>query len=72
VPNPNINMLLLSLAVSLAWIVVADATPVNMTSDSGVPPRKIGKQCTGTIESLADVAAAQECTTINVRLPFFY
>jgi len=31
-----------------------------------VPPRKIGKRCTGTIESLADVAAAQECTTINI------
>ncbi|KAJ7817873.1 endo-polygalacturonase PG1 [Mycena leptocephala] len=29
-------MLLLSLAVSLACIVVADATPVNMTSDSGI------------------------------------
>ncbi|KAJ7832988.1 pectin lyase fold/virulence factor [Mycena leptocephala] len=59
-------MLLLCLAVSLACIAVAVATPVNMTSDSGVPPRKIGKRCTGTIASLADVAAAQECTTINI------
>ncbi|KAJ7085564.1 glycoside hydrolase [Mycena epipterygia] len=59
-------MLLVSLAASLAYIAVVVATPVNMTSDSGAPPRKIGKRCTGTIESLADVAAAQECTTINI------
>ncbi|KAJ7263967.1 glycoside hydrolase [Mycena rebaudengoi] len=59
-------MLPLSLAVSLACITVAVATPVNMTSDSGVPPRKIGKRCTGIIKSLADVAAAQECTIINI------
>ncbi|KAF8191065.1 pectin lyase fold/virulence factor [Mycena galopus ATCC 62051] len=59
-------MLPLSLALSLACISVAAATPVNMTSDSRVPPRKIGRRCTGIIESLADVAAAQECTTINI------
>ncbi|KAK7024713.1 glycoside hydrolase [Favolaschia claudopus] len=29
-------------------------------------PRRIGKRCTGTIKSLADVAAAQQCTTINI------
>ncbi|KAJ7087204.1 glycoside hydrolase [Mycena belliarum] len=29
-------------------------------------PRKIGKRCTGIIQSLADVAAAEECTTINI------
>ncbi|KAF8180802.1 glycoside hydrolase [Mycena galopus ATCC 62051] len=59
-------MLPLSLAVSLACIAVAVANPVNTTSDSRVSPRKIGKRCTGTIASLADVAAAQECTTINI------
>ncbi|KAJ6542840.1 pectin lyase fold/virulence factor [Mycena capillaripes] len=31
-----------------------------------VPPSKVGKRCTGQISSLADVAAAQECTTINI------
>ncbi|KAF5384557.1 hypothetical protein D9757_006423 [Collybiopsis confluens] len=30
-------------------------------------PRKIGKRCTGEIQSLADVAAAEECTTIVVK-----
>lgn len=29
-------------------------------------PRKIGRRCTGEIQSLADVAAAEECTTIVV------
>jgi hypothetical protein len=33
-----------------------------------VAPRKIGKRCTGEIQSLADVAAAEECTTIVVSL----
>lgn len=55
--------LLLSSAVSLACIAAALAAPANETLNA---PRRIGKRCTGTIESLADVAAAQECTTINV------
>ncbi|KAF7332618.1 Glycoside hydrolase family 31 protein [Mycena kentingensis (nom. inval.)] len=29
-------------------------------------PRKLGKRCTGTIQSLADVAAAEQCTTIVI------
>ncbi|KAK7458792.1 hypothetical protein VKT23_009798 [Stygiomarasmius scandens] len=29
-------------------------------------PRKIGKRCTGEIQSLSDVAAAEECTTIVI------
>ncbi|KAJ6627460.1 glycoside hydrolase [Mycena sp. CBHHK59/15] len=51
------------LAVTLAYITVAFASPANVTLNA---PRKIGKRCTGTIQSLADVAAAQECTTINI------
>ncbi|KAJ7328088.1 pectin lyase fold/virulence factor [Mycena albidolilacea] len=58
----HLNML--SLSVILASISVASATFVNMTSV--VPSRKVGKRCTGEIFSLADVAAAQECTTINI------
>ncbi|KAJ7626171.1 pectin lyase fold/virulence factor [Roridomyces roridus] len=57
-------MLPFSLAVSLACIAAVAASPFNSTAVT--PPRKIGKRCTGTIESLADVAAAQECTTINI------
>ncbi|KAF5343851.1 hypothetical protein D9758_015878 [Tetrapyrgos nigripes] len=30
-------------------------------------PQKIGKRCTGTISSLSDVAAAQECTTVVIN-----
>ncbi|KAJ6498926.1 glycoside hydrolase [Mycena sanguinolenta] len=56
-------MLSLPLALSLACLATAFASPVNETLNA---PRKIGKRCTGTIESLADVAAAQECLTINV------
>lgn len=29
-------------------------------------PRKVGKRCTGTINSAASVAAAVECTTIVI------
>ncbi|KAJ6567240.1 pectin lyase fold/virulence factor [Mycena vulgaris] len=56
-------MVPLSLAVSLACVVVAIASPANVTLNA---PRKIGKRCTGTIQSLADVAAAEECLTINI------
>ncbi|KAJ7122813.1 pectin lyase fold/virulence factor [Mycena epipterygia] len=56
-------MLPLSLAVSLACVAAAFASPANVTLNA---PRKIGKRCTGTIQSLADVAAAEECTTINI------
>jgi len=53
------------LVVSLACIATVFASPVNETSGLNAP-RKIGKRCTGTIQSLADVAAAQECLTINI------
>ncbi|KAJ7162588.1 hypothetical protein C8R43DRAFT_301927 [Mycena crocata] len=61
------EMLPLSLAVSLACI--AAASPIDETLNA---PRKIGKRCTGIIQSLADVAAAQECTTtmfVHPHLP---
>lgn len=56
-------MVSLSIAVLLACITVAFAAPMNETLNA---PRKIGKRCTGIIQSLADVAAAEECTTINI------
>ncbi|EIM84346.1 uncharacterized protein STEHIDRAFT_159026 [Stereum hirsutum FP-91666 SS1] len=43
---------------------LAFAFPNNATFSNG--PRKIGKRCTGTIESLADIPDAEECTTINI------
>ncbi|KAJ7688366.1 glycoside hydrolase [Mycena rosella] len=52
-----------SLAVSLACVALAVASPTNVTLSA---PRKIGKRCTGTIQSLADVAAAEECLTITI------
>ncbi|KAJ7047728.1 glycoside hydrolase [Mycena alexandri] len=56
-------MLSLSLAVSLACVATAFASPANFTLNG---PIKIGKRCTGSIQSLADVAAAELCTTINI------
>ncbi|KAJ7773418.1 glycoside hydrolase [Mycena metata] len=55
-------MLSLSL-VALACVATAFASPTNFTLNA---PSKIGKRCTGTIQSLADVAAAELCTTINI------
>jgi len=45
--------------------VLASPTPfvVNNSTDTG----RVGKRCTGTINSLSDVAAAQECTTIVIN-----
>ncbi|KAJ7229009.1 pectin lyase fold/virulence factor [Mycena pura] len=54
-------MLPFPLVMSLACFAAA-ATASTLPN----APRKIGKRCTGTIESLADVAAAEECTTINI------
>jgi galacturan 1,4-alpha-galacturonidase len=56
-------MVRLSLAVSLVCAAVALASPANVTLNA---PRKIGKRCTGEIQSLADVAAAEECLTITI------
>ncbi|KAF7330750.1 hypothetical protein MVEN_02413700 [Mycena venus] len=61
--SSSLKMLSLSLAVSLACLATAYASPLNETLNA---PRKIGKRCTGIIESLADVAAAEECLTINI------
>ena len=46
-----------SLSLCMSW-----ASPIT----EQVAPRKIGKRCTGEIQSLSDVAAAEECTTIVV------
>ncbi|KAJ6516264.1 glycoside hydrolase [Mycena sanguinolenta] len=56
-------MLSLPLAAFLVYLATALASPMNETLNA---PRKIGKRCTGVIESLADVPAAQECLTINI------
>lgn len=42
------------------------ALPLESDFEASSPPPKIGKRCTGSIQSLGDVAAAVECTTINV------
>ncbi|KAJ7708077.1 glycoside hydrolase [Mycena rosella] len=53
-----------ALTFLLASAVVAFPT----SNRTGVlnAPRKIGRRCTGEIQSLADVAAAEECTTIVI------
>jgi hypothetical protein len=48
--------------LSLSLCTVSLASPIV----EQVAPRKLGKRCTGQIQSLADVAAAEECTTIVV------
>jgi hypothetical protein len=55
--------MLYSLVPLFVLFSIASAFPSNVTLNA---PRKIGKRCTGTIQSLADVAAAELCTTINV------
>ncbi|KAJ7617332.1 glycoside hydrolase [Roridomyces roridus] len=52
-------------AAALALLLASAATafPANSTLNA---PRKIGRRCTGQIQSLSDVAAAQECTTIVI------
>jgi polygalacturonase len=55
--------MLYSLVSLFVLFSIASAFPSNVTLNA---PRKIGKRCTGTIQSLADVAAAELCTTINV------
>jgi len=53
----------LSLLSFLAQVSAIPAAPKNTTLNA---PRKIGKRCTGEIQSLSDVAAAEECTTIVI------
>lgn len=61
-----------SVAVLLVFSAVATAFPFGTNSTHGVNgPRKIGKRCTGEIQSLSDVAAAEECTTIVVGVFLF-
>lgn len=47
----------------LCYAAVSSALPGNVTLNA---PRKLGRRCTGEIQSLADVAAAEECLTIVV------
>ncbi|KAF8158800.1 pectin lyase fold/virulence factor [Mycena galopus ATCC 62051] len=54
-----------SLTVFTLLFGVVAATPTNRTGVLNAP-RKIGRRCTGEIQSLADVAAAEECTTIVI------
>lgn len=55
-----------SLTLIAAYLSLVSALPSNVTLNA---PRKIGRRCTGEIQSLADVAAAEECTTIVVSAP---
>ncbi|KAG8911072.1 hypothetical protein FRC00_007119, partial [Tulasnella sp. 408] len=48
---------------SISLIAALLATTASATTE----PAPIGKRCTGTISSLADVAAAIQCTTININ-----
>ncbi|KAJ3973859.1 pectin lyase fold/virulence factor [Lentinula raphanica] len=53
----------LILALFLSPII---ATPASFKNTTLNAPRKIGRRCTGEIQSLDDVAAAEECTTIVI------
>ncbi|KAJ7835095.1 glycoside hydrolase [Mycena olivaceomarginata] len=58
---------MLTLATLTAALLLASsvaAIPTEIPTLNG--PRKIGKRCTGSITSLADVAAAELCTTIVI------
>jgi hypothetical protein len=62
---PSYNkMTLATLTVALLLASSVAAIPTEIPALNG--PRKIGKRCTGSITSLADVAAAELCTTIVV------
>ncbi|KAJ7912349.1 pectin lyase fold/virulence factor [Mycena leptocephala] len=50
----------------LLFASVAAAIPTGNRTVVLNAPRKIGRRCTGEIQSLADVAAAEECTTIVI------
>jgi galacturan 1,4-alpha-galacturonidase len=52
----------------LLFASVAAAIPTGNRTVVLNAPRKIGRRCTGEIQSLADVAAAEECTTIVVSI----
>ncbi|KAJ6480427.1 glycosyl hydrolases family 28-domain-containing protein [Mycena sanguinolenta] len=56
---------MITLATFTLLFGAAAAIPANRTGVLNAP-RKIGRRCTGEIQSLADVAAAEECTTIVV------
>lgn len=52
-----------ALALVVSLFSQASALPANGTLNA---PRKIGKRCTGQIQSLTDIPAAEECDTIVV------
>jgi hypothetical protein len=52
-------------AVTLALAGLGAASPAPASNATMTAP--VGKRCTGTISSLADVAAAVKCTTININ-----
>ncbi|KAJ4471595.1 pectin lyase fold/virulence factor [Lentinula aciculospora] len=54
---------ILALSLLLSQIAATPTLHKNVTLNA---PRKIGKRCTGEIESLDDIAAAEECTTIII------
>ncbi|KAJ6526726.1 glycoside hydrolase family 28 protein [Mycena capillaripes] len=53
-------------AFTLLFASVVAAIPTGNHTGALNAPRKIGRRCTGEIQSLADVAAAEECTTIVI------
>ncbi|KAJ6587775.1 glycosyl hydrolases family 28-domain-containing protein [Mycena sp. CBHHK59/15] len=53
--------------VGMFWILLASAvTAVPAENRTFNAPTKLGRRCTGQIQSLDDVAAAEECTTIVI------
>jgi polygalacturonase len=54
-----------ALFLALVAFTSASILPTNVTLVENAP-RKIGKRCVGTIQSLNDVAAAEQCTTITI------
>jgi hypothetical protein len=65
--NEMLTLATLTAALLLASSVAA--VPTEIPALNG--PRKIGKRCTGSITSLADVAAAELCTTIVVCITHY-
>jgi hypothetical protein len=55
--------LLAAVTLALAGLVAASPAPASKDTATAT----VGKRCTGTISSLADVAAAVKCTTININ-----
>ncbi|KAF8310827.1 polygalacturonase [Clavulina sp. PMI_390] len=64
------SMFLIKLATTLAALSILQSSLANPLpsyfNTTGEEPPRIGKKCTGTINSAASVAAAVECTTIVI------